>query len=131
MDKKPTLEDFLRYKQMITSGTDAQQREAITAIRQASSIENDPPLGLIISAGLVPVLMNYHKDKKDISNTAKHDILWAITNVASGSSQDTMHVISQNGAQYFLEFCNDPDEDVFAQVTTQSHASLETILSLE
>ena len=59
---------------------------------------------------------DYHKDKKDVPNTAKHDVLWAITNVASGSSQDTMHVISQNGAQYFLEFCNDPDEDVFAQV---------------
>lgn len=121
MTQRPTLEDLLKYKEMILTGTEAQQKEAITAIRLASSIENEPPLGLIISAGLVPVLMNYHKEKKDISNTSKHDILWAITNVASGSSQDTMHVISQNGMQYFLEFCNDPNEDVFAQVTTSGY----------
>lgn len=116
MEKKPTLEDFIKYKQTLADGTEAEQREAITNIRQASSIENDPPLGLIINSGLVPILMSFHREKKNLPTSAKHDILWAITNVASGNSQDTMHVISQNGIQYFLEFCSDPDEDVFAQV---------------
>ena len=112
------LEDFKKYKEVLVSGTEEEQREVITNIRQASSIENDPPLGLIINAGLVPILMNYHRVKKDLPSAAKHDILWAVTNVASGNSQDTMHVISQNGVQYFLEFCNDSDEDVFAQVVS-------------
>jgi len=52
---------------------------------------------------------------RKLQDETKQNILWAVTNVASGNTDDTMYVISQGGIEYFLEFCNDPCEDVFSQ----------------
>ena len=112
---KFTVDQFLAYKKILEQKDNKEHLDIIEKIRKASSIEVNPPLQQIREAGLVPVLINYHRGRK-LSDESKQNILWAITNIASGNTDDTMYIIAQSGIEYFLEFCNDSCEDVYAQV---------------
>jgi len=113
--KKFTLEEFTKLKTLLLDGTENEKFEAITKIRKASSIENQPPLDLIRKSEVVPILMAFHKDQT-LPETVLQDILWTLTNVASGSSEDTNYIVKLNGMEYFIEFLQHPSENIWGQV---------------
>mmetsp|Transcript_20807 Transcript_20807/g.18199 ORF Transcript_20807/g.18199 Transcript_20807/m.18199 type:complete len:97 (-) Transcript_20807:80-370(-) len=89
--KKFTLEEFLNYKDILQSGNNNEKYDVITKIRKASSIDSKPPLDLIRRSDVIPILMLYHKDNS-LPDNIMQDILWTITNVASGNSDDTLYI---------------------------------------
>lgn len=109
-----TLEQFNEWKYLLISGKKTDQEKAIVNMRKASSQEENPPLNLFIKSGVIPLLMEYHIGKS-LTEKIKLDILWILTNLASGSSDETMYVVNMKGVAFFLEFCQDPSEDVFGQ----------------
>lgn len=114
--RKFTVEEFIKCKEVLLSGSELERYEIITRVRKASSIEDGPPLEQIRKSEIIPILMTLHKDKS-LPESVIQDILWTLTNVASGSSEDTMYIVKLSGIDYFVEFLGHPSEAIWGQVT--------------
>jgi len=115
MSFKYKLEDFLKYRELLFKGAAEERYDIINKIRKASSIEENPPLDLIIQAGIIPVLMSYHKDY-DLPESVLQDILWALANIGSGDAEETLYIVQQGGIEHFMEFSGYFAENVYGQV---------------
>lgn len=96
-----------------TSGDQNIQFEAITKIRKLLSIEHNPPIQEVINAGLVPIF---------IACLAEHsypklqfEAAWSLTNVASGTPDQTQFVINQGALPAFALLLTSPSDDVREQ----------------
>lgn len=116
MIQRYVLDDFLKYKSILLRGTEEEQWDTINKIRKASSIEDSPPLNLIIQSEIVPVLMVYHKNH-DLSEAALQDILWTLANIGSGDAEETLYIVQQGGVEYFMEFSEHFSENIYGQVS--------------
>jgi importin subunit alpha-6/7 len=114
--RKFTVEEFVKCKEVLLSGAELERFEIITRVRKASSIEDSPPLEQIRKSEIIPILMTIHKDKS-LPESVIQDILWTLTNVASGSSEDTMYIVKLSGIDYFIEFLGHPSEAIWGQVS--------------
>ncbi|KAN0007110.1 hypothetical protein ACTFIU_005304 [Dictyostelium citrinum] len=74
------------------SSTNRQERyEAVQNVRKILSVEHNPPIDRVISSGLVPILHKYLVDETDTA--IQYEASWALTNVASGSSEHTNYIV--------------------------------------
>lgn len=64
---------------------------AAQATREMISQENNPPLNLIIEAGLIPKLVDFLK-VAPLPNL-QLEVAWALTNITSGTSEQTQAVV--------------------------------------
>eukprot|EP01117_Protostelium_nocturnum_P003800 TRINITY_DN15063_c0_g1_i1.p1 TRINITY_DN15063_c0_g1~~TRINITY_DN15063_c0_g1_i1.p1 ORF type:complete len:528 (-),score=216.69 TRINITY_DN15063_c0_g1_i1:261-1844(-) len=89
------------------------QLQAVTHVRKLLSIEKNPPIAQIIEAGLVPKLvelLGYFAQPK-----IQFEAAWALTNIASGSSDQTAIVISNGAVPKFISLLTCPDSDLAEQ----------------
>jgi len=71
------------------------QLEACIRLRKILSIERNPPIAEVIAAGVIPRLVQFLHCFED--PTLAFEAAWALTNVASGTSEHA-RVIIDNGA---------------------------------
>ena len=103
------------FAEMCRSPDQAFQMQGTLMIRKLLSIEENPPITEIVDTGIVPVLIEHLK--RDDFPQLQFEAAWAVTNVASGTQQQTHYVMEQNAVPHFIRILNSPSEDVREQAT--------------
>jgi hypothetical protein len=97
----------------VRSNEPYRQLDGITRFRKLLSIEKNPPIQQTIDSGVVPRFVEF------LSMETQHQIqfeaCWALTNIASGSSDQTRFVIDAGAVPRFKELLLSSNEDVREQ----------------
>ncbi|KAH9321896.1 hypothetical protein KI387_016535 [Taxus chinensis] len=98
----------------VTSQDATAQLHAATQFRKLSAIERDPPIGEIIKMGIVPCFVDFLR-RKDIPEL-QFEAAWVLTNIASGTSEQTSVVIEFGAVPLFVQLLCSPSDDLREQV---------------
>ncbi|XP_021078352.1 importin subunit alpha-8 [Mus pahari] len=105
-----TLDDII---QGVNSSDPVLHFRATQAAREMISQENNPPLNLIIEAGLIPKLVDFLKATPHPK--LQFEAAWTLTNIASGTSEQTRAVVKGGAIQPLIELLCSPHLTVSEQ----------------
>lgn len=107
------LESIPIMVQGVASADPSIQLEATTQFRKLLSIERCPPIDEVIKAGVVPKFVEF-LDRHDVPQL-QFEAAWALTNVASGTSEHTRVVIDHGAVPKFVQLLASASDDVREQ----------------
>ncbi|CAG7851594.1 Importin subunit alpha-2 AltName: Full=Importin-1; AltName: Full=Karyopherin subunit alpha-2 [Serendipita indica DSM 11827] len=98
--------------QGVRSGELHQQIEATARIRRLLSKEDNPPIEQVIRAGLVPYFVNFLQSP---DQQLQFESAWALTNVASGTSEQTQLILNNGAVPPLVKLLSSPSPEVREQ----------------
>ncbi|XP_064473683.1 importin subunit alpha-5-like isoform X2 [Ornithodoros turicata] len=104
------LEDMISG---LVSTDPAVQLEATQAVRKVLSRERHPPIDAMIEAGVVPVLVQFLS--RDDCPSLQFEAAWALTNISSGTAEQTDAVVRVGAVPLFIRLLSSPHPTVCEQ----------------
>merc|ERR1719313_2120522 len=107
------LEQIPGLTQMLLSDQPDAQFSATQTCRKLLSIEQNPPIQEVINSGVVPRFVQFLRDttRPDL----QFEAAWVLTNIASGTAEQTRVVVEQGALPIFVELLRSPNDDVREQ----------------
>lgn len=88
------------------------QLDATVKFRQVLSKEHRPPIDLVIESGVIPTLVQFMANGPEVLQL---EAAWALTNIASGTSEQTKVVVDAGAVPYFVQLLYSPSTEVKEQ----------------
>jgi len=107
------LKELPRIVAGIRSNDPQVQYESVTQIRKMLSIERNPPIQQVIESGIIPRLVEFLKRGENPG--LQFEASWALTNVASGTTENTTEIIKHGAIPIFVQLLESPSDDVREQ----------------
>jgi len=94
-------------------GDPATQLGAVQAARKLLSRDRNPPIDDLIQSGILPILVQclQSEDKPSL----QFEAAWALTNIASGTSQQTQAVVQSGAVAHFMRLLESKHQNVCEQ----------------
>ncbi|EOA40102.1 hypothetical protein CARUB_v10008795mg [Capsella rubella] len=112
----PTESRLENLRQMV-NGVNSEDRdvqlEATAGLRKLLSIERSPPITEVVQSGVVPRIVQFLS--RDDFTQLQFEAAWALTNIASGTSEDTKVIIDSGAVLSFVQLLSSTSEDVREQ----------------
>lgn len=105
-------QELPRMMEQIQSNDLDSQLAATVKFRQILSKERNPPIDLVIQSGVVPILVNFMNDQPEMLQL---EAAWALTNIASGNSDQTKFVVEAGAVPSFVNLLYSPSLEVKEQ----------------
>lgn len=94
-------QDLPRMMEMIHLNNFENQLAATIKFRQVLLREHNPPIDLVIQLGVIPTLVEFMKDGQP--DMLQLEAAWALTNIASGTSDQTQVVVELGAVPCFVQ----------------------------
>jgi len=108
-----TMNDFFILLEAINSEDRFKQHFGVIGLRKILSIEDGPPIQSVIDANLVPRLIQFMQ--REDEPHLQLEAAWALTNVASGTTQQTQCIIDKGGIPCFIKLLKSRRPEVAEQ----------------
>ncbi|CEG42657.1 importin alpha-2 subunit [Plasmopara halstedii] len=108
-----SISELPKIAAMIHSLDFMEQSNAVSKLRRLLSLESNPPIKEVINLGVVPLLVEFLKqhDRPEM----QFEAAWALTNIASATTEDTEVVIRCGAVELLCTLLLSPNEDVCEQ----------------
>ena len=106
----PTLEEI---RHGIFSDQTGNQYLFTQAARKILSRERNPPIDTLINSGVIPRMVEFLQRNED--PLLQFESAWALTNIASGTAEQTKSVVNAGAVPHFVALLSSPDRNVCEQ----------------
>lgn len=112
-DKSVDFSSLNMIVQSANSNDPELQLNAVKAARKLLSSDKNPPIDDLITSGILPILVQCLR--RGDTPPLQFEAAWALTNIASGTSQQTQAVVQSGAVSIFLELLGSPNDNVCEQ----------------
>lgn len=106
-------QELPRMMEMIQAPDFESQLAATVKFRQILSREHNPPINLVIQSGVIPTLVEFMGENH--LDILQLEAAWALTNIASGNSEQTTVVVESGAVPRFVQLLHSQSLEVKEQ----------------
>nr|UXY86904.1 importin alpha [Cryptomonas paramecium] len=105
--------DLFKLKEDLASGEIETQKKALIGLRRMLSVEKNPPIQQIINFNLVNMFIDILKHYESVD--IKFEIVWILTNIASGTNEQTSAVVKSGAIPILATLIQHENENLKEQ----------------